>query len=83
VGAGREDGLDVPAPGLFTQDAATIARVMADKKVSPKGPGSNVRTIQFFISRAGKTPERKQELEKTKRLLRARGRKEKGTHSPG
>jgi tRNA(adenine34) deaminase len=74
-----------PPPGLFTQDAATIARVMTDKKVSSKGPGSGVRMIQFFINRAGKglTPERKQELEKAKRLLQARGRKEKGTHSPG
>jgi len=63
-----------PPEGLFTKDAKTIARVMASKKVSPKGPGSGVRMIQFFINRAGKTlpAARKQELEKAKRLLQER-----------
>lgn len=65
-----------PPEGLFTKDAKTIARVMASKKVSPKGPGSGVRMIQFFINRAGKNlpPERKQELEEAKRLLQQRVR---------
>jgi hypothetical protein len=63
-----------PPEGLFTKDAKTIARVMASKKVSPKGPGSGVRMIQFFINRAGKNlpAERKHELEEAKRLLRQR-----------
>jgi tRNA(adenine34) deaminase len=63
-----------PPAGLFTQDAETIARVMATKKVSPKGPGSGVRMIQFFINRAGKNlpPERRRELEEAKRLLQER-----------
>jgi tRNA(adenine34) deaminase len=63
-----------PPPGLFTKDAETIARTMATKKVSPKGIGSGVRMIQFFINRAGKglPAERKQELEKAKRILQAR-----------
>ena len=43
-----------PPEGLFTKDAETIARVMASKKVSPKGPGSAIRMIQFFINRLGK-----------------------------
>ena len=66
-----------PPAGTFTRDARTIARVMASKKVSPKGLGSGIRMIQFFINRAGKSlpPERKQELEKAKHLLQARLRK--------
>jgi len=68
-----------PPEDLFTKDARTIARVMASKKVSPKGIGSGIRMIQFFINRTGKnlSPERKKELEKAKQLLQARARKEK------
>ncbi len=60
-----------PTPGLFTRDAETIARTMASKKVCPKGVGSGIRMIQFFINRAGKNLplERKQELERAKQLL--------------
>jgi hypothetical protein len=67
-----------PPEGLFTKDAATIARTMARKKVSPKGAGSGVRMIQFFINRAGKDlpAARRRELEKAKKLLQA---KAKGT----
>ena len=43
-----------PPEGLYTKDAETIARVMATKKVSPKGIGSAIRMVQFFINRAGK-----------------------------
>lgn len=66
-----------PPEGLFTKDAKTIARVMASEKVSPKGPGSGVRMIQFFINRAGKnlSPERKRELEEAKHLLQEKARK--------
>ena len=66
-----------PPEGLFTQDAATIAKVMASKKVSPKGIGSGIRMIQLFINRAGKNlpPERKRELEKAKKLLQAKLRR--------
>jgi tRNA(adenine34) deaminase len=65
-----------PPKGLFAQDAETIARTMASKKVSPRGIGSGIRMIQFFINRAGKRlpPERKRELEKAKRLLQPRAR---------
>ena len=68
-----------PPKGLFTKNAQTIARVMASKKVSPKGLGLGIRMIQFFINRAGKNlaPERKSELEKAKQLLQARIRKQK------
>ena len=60
-----------PPRGLFTKDAQTIARTMASKRVSPKGIGSGIRMIQFFLNRAGKglPRKRKRELEKAKRLL--------------
>jgi tRNA(adenine34) deaminase len=63
-----------PPEGTFTKDADTIARVMGSKKVSPKGIGSGIKMIQFFINRAGKdlTPARKRELEKAKRILQAK-----------
>ena len=66
-----------PPKSLFTRDAETIARTMASKKVSPRGIGSGIRMIQFFINRAGKNlpPGRKQELEKAKRILQERAKK--------
>jgi tRNA(adenine34) deaminase len=66
-----------PPKDLFTKDAETIARAMASKKVSPKGIGSGIRMIQFFINRAGKNlpPGRKRELERAKQLLREKNRK--------
>jgi tRNA(adenine34) deaminase len=78
--AGRVKTVSTAPPrGLFTRDAETIARTMAERKVSPKGIGSGVRMIQFFINRAGKnlTPARKRELEKAKRLLQEKARKRK------
>lgn len=70
-----------PPEKLFTQDAETIARVMATRKVSPKGLGSAIRMVQYFINRAGKgLPEqRKRELEKAKHILQERSRKEKAS----
>ncbi len=63
-----------PPEGTFTKDAETIAEIMARKEVSPKGIGSGIRMIQYFINRAGKNlaPERKSELEKAKKILQAR-----------
>jgi Protein of unknown function (DUF3175) len=60
-----------PPEGLFTKDAATIARSLASKKVSPKGLGSGMRMLNYFINRGGKnlTASRRRELEKAKRLL--------------
>ena len=60
-----------PPEGLFTKDANTIARSLASKKVSPKGPGSGMRMLTFFINRAGKglSAGRKAELERAKELL--------------
>ena len=63
-----------PPKDLFTKDAQTIARTMASKKVSPKGIGSGIRMIQFFINRAGKnlSQMRRKELEKAKKILQAK-----------
>ena len=68
-----------PPEGIFTKDAETIARAMASKKVSPKGIGSGIRMVQFFINRAGKDlPEdRQRELERAKELLQAKAQKQK------
>jgi tRNA(adenine34) deaminase len=47
---------------------------MARKDVSPKGLGSGIRMIQYFINRAGKglSPTRRRELERAKRILQRR-----------
>jgi hypothetical protein len=63
-----------PPAGLFTKDAATIARVLASKKVSPKRPGSGMRMLTYFINRGGHglSASRKAELERAKGLLSER-----------
>ena len=63
-----------PPEGLFKKDAATVARSLASKKVSPKGPGSGMRMLTFYINRAGHglSASRKAELEKAKTLLSKR-----------
>lgn len=68
-----------PPPNTFNKDAETVARIMASKKVSPKGLGSGIRMIQFFINRAGKnlSSEQKDQLEKAKHILQERNRAEK------
>lgn len=59
-------------PGLFTRDAATIARTLGLPRVSPTGPVSGLRMLSFFINRAGQqlSRARRTELEKAKRLMR-------------
>jgi tRNA(adenine34) deaminase len=68
-----------PPEGTFTKDAQTIARIMASKKVSPKGIGSGIRMIQFFINRAGKgiSPNQKRNLEKAKAILQDKARRQR------
>ena len=60
-----------PDEGLFNKDAASIARALASKKVSPKGPASGMRMLNFYINRAGKNlpAPRHAELEKAKTIL--------------
>ena len=67
-----------PPAGLFTKDAATIAKTLASRKVSPKGVGSGMRMLTYFINRAGRglSPSRRAELERAKRLLRERRRRD-------
>jgi hypothetical protein len=66
-----------PPEGLFTRDPETIARKLASKDVSPKGPGSGMRMLTYFINRAGKglSATRRRKLEKAKDLLSERIKK--------
>lgn len=70
-----------PPPRTFTGSAAEIARRMARKDVSPKGLGSGIRMIQYFINRGGKnlTATRRLELERAKRILQRRLARQKAT----
>ncbi len=60
-----------PDHGLFLEDAESIANALATPKVSPKGPASGMRMLNFYINRAGKNlpEERIKELEKAKTIL--------------
>jgi hypothetical protein len=60
-----------PPEGTFKKSAGEIAATLARKDVSPKGPGSGVRMIQYFINRGGKglSKSRRQTLERAKRTL--------------
>ena len=68
-----------PPKDLYTEDAKTIARVMATKKVSPQGLGSAIRMVQFYINRAGKNlpANRRRELEEAKSILQEKNRRAK------
>jgi Protein of unknown function (DUF3175) len=66
-----------PPEGLFKKDPETIARQLASKRVSPKGPGSGMRMLTYYINRAGKglSAADKTRLEKAKEILSERIRK--------
>ena len=68
-----------PPPGLFTKSAPVIAKSLASKKLSPKGPGSGLRMLTYFINRAGHglTAKRRAELQRAKSLLSKRVQQEK------
>lgn len=68
-----------PPEGLFTKSPEEIARSLASKKVSPKGPASGMRMLTYFVNRAGKglSATRRARLEKAKKLLSERIAKEK------
>ena len=63
-----------PREGLFNKDARTIARELASKRVSPKGPSSGMRMLTFYINRAGKNlpASRLKVLANAKKLLHER-----------
>ena len=60
-----------PDHGLFLQSAPKIAKALATKRVSPKGPASGMQMLNFYINRAGKnlSKERIATLERAKDLL--------------
>jgi hypothetical protein len=70
-----------PPPKTFTGSARTIALKMARKDVSPKGLGSAIRMIQYFINRGGKnlSATRRRELEGAKRILQRKAAAAKKT----
>jgi len=74
-----------PPEGLFKKSAVVIARSLASKKVSPRGPGSGMRMLTFYINRAGHnlSASRKAELERAKTLLSKRIAREKEKTAPG
>lgn len=73
-----------PPPRTFTGSAAEIARKMARKDVSPKGIGSGIRMIQYFINRGGKnlSAARRAELERAKRILQRRAARQRASTKP-
>lgn len=60
-----------PDHELFLQSAPKIAKALAGKSVSPKGPASGMRMLNFYINRAGRnlSKERIATLERAKELL--------------
>ena len=60
-----------PPAGLFKKSAREIAKSLASKRVSPKGPASGMRMLNYFINRGGKnlSKTRRAELERAKTLL--------------
>jgi hypothetical protein len=77
--AGVDTESTYPEDGLFKKDAATIARSLASKKVSPKGPSSGMRMLTFYVNRAGKNlpQSRLKVLDRAKDLLHERIEKSK------
>jgi len=72
-----------PPKGLFTKSATVIARTLASRSVSPKGPGSGMRMLTYFMNRAGRglTAHRRAELQKAKLLLSKRVERSKKVKS--
>jgi Protein of unknown function (DUF3175) len=79
MGGKSENGFNAPATGPVHQERG-YARALASKEVSPKGPQSGMRMLNYFINRAGRglTRTRRAELEKAKSLLSRQIRREKG-----
>ena len=81
--AGVDTESTYPQEGLFKKDAATIARSLASKRVSPKGPASGLRMLNYFINRGGKglTTTRRRTLERAKAIMMQRLHSKKTNHS--
>jgi hypothetical protein len=65
-----------PPKGTFTKRAGEVARIMTRNEVSPGEIGSAIKMVRLFINRAGRNlnPERKQQLERAKRILQDKKR---------
>lgn len=74
-----------PPKGLFSRDAATIARTLVSKRVSPKGPASGMRMLNYFMNRAGRNlnATRRRTLQRAKTLLSKRIRDSREHKSSG
>lgn len=74
MGANGQNRLYAPPEGLFTKSATAIARTLASKRVSPKGPSSGLRMLTYFINRGGRNlgATHRKELEKAKEMLSRR-----------
>jgi hypothetical protein len=72
-----------PEPGLFKEDAGTIAAHLARREVSPNGPAQGMQMLNFYINRAGHnlSAERHRVLEHAKQLLHKIIEDEKSHHS--
>ncbi len=70
-----------PEPGLFEKGPRTVAQALASKKVSPKGPASGMRMLNFYINRAGNnlTEDRLAVLQRAKTILSGIIAKKKNT----
>ena len=81
--AGVKTVSTLPPKALFTKDAHTIAKSLASKKVSPKGPGSGMRMLTYFMNRAGRglSPSRRKVLERAKRILSQRRNDKRSTNA--
>jgi hypothetical protein len=68
-----------PPEGTFTKEPRQIAEILADKRVSPKGIGSAIRMVQYFINRGGKglSATRRKKLERAKEILHDKLQNEK------
>ena len=68
-----------PPPRTFTGSASDIAGKMTRRDVSPKGIGSAIRMIQYFINRGGEnlSATRRAELERAKRMLQRRAARQR------
>ncbi len=60
-----------PDQGLFKKNPSVIAKALASRKVSPKGPASGMRMLNFYINRAGTnlSESRHAALERAKTIL--------------
>ena len=74
VGIERHDRLDPPAVRSLHGLGGKYRQDHGAKDVSPRGLGSAIRMIQYFINRGGKSlsARRRAELERAKRILQRR-----------